>query len=99
MSVCHIWLGVARSKKRGRTMFRFLGGAVGGINCASCNRWRTVSALAGRKNHRRNNWLIRLIPKPGFSFLSSRIFSVMGAGSLASREPDFRFCRPTWPHS
>jgi hypothetical protein len=64
---------------------RFFGGVVAGINSASCRCWRTVSGLAGKKKHRRNNWLMRLMPKLGFCCFSSMIFSVMGAGNLARR--------------
>lgn len=83
MSDCHIWLGVARSKKRGRVMLRRLGVGALFINCASCNRVRTVSGLASKKKSRRSHWEMRFTPKEGFSFLISRIRSVTAGLSLA----------------
>jgi len=78
-SLCHIWLGVARSKKRGRVRLRR---AFGGrsINPASCKRRRTVSGLAGRKNSRRSVLAIRFTPYQRFARFSWMIFSVMAAG-------------------
>jgi len=75
MSLCHIWFGVLRSKNRG---FEGLRGArffTTGINCRACSVRRTVVALAGRKNIRRNNCEIRLTPNSGFARLTSTIFS------------------------
>ena len=81
MSLCHIWLGVARSKNRGRVRLRRRGEGPGGISPSRCNRARTVSALAGNRNIRRRNCAIRLTPKSGCCCLSWTIFSVMAAGN------------------
>ena len=97
MSVCHIWLGVARSKKRGRVILRCLRGGRSVINSASCSRCRTVSGLAGKKKHRRNTWLMRLMPNVGFSCLSSMILSVIGVGSRCFRGPDLLGSNPASP--
>jgi hypothetical protein len=80
-------------------MFRFLGGGLSGIKSASCNRSRTVSGLAGKKNSRRNIWLMRLMPNVGFCCLSSMILSVMASGKRAFRGPEGLGCRPTSPAS
>jgi hypothetical protein len=53
---------------------------------ADFNRRRSVSGPAGRKKHRRNNCEMRLLPNVGSACLSSMIFSVIGAGSLAGRD-------------
>ncbi len=74
MSLCHIWFGVERSKKRGFEGLRFGLAFTVGINCCACNVRRTVSALAGTKNSRRSNCEMRFTPKPGFAFLTSTIF-------------------------
>ena len=74
MSLCHIWLGVLRSKKRGfaglRRVFFFTG-----ISCLATSVRRTIVVLAGRKNIRRSNCEIRFTPKSGFARLTSTIFS------------------------
>ncbi len=74
MSLCHIWLGVLRSKKRG---FEGLRGdlrlAVGISRCA-CSVRLTVSALVGRNKARFSHCAIRLTPKVGFARLTSTIF-------------------------
>jgi len=98
MSDCHIWLGVARSKKRGRVRLRFLGRDECGISLARCRCWRTVSGLAGKKKHRRSNWLMRLTPKAGCCCLSSTIFLVIGSGSLGSRRLAAAGCNPASPN-
>jgi hypothetical protein len=69
-------------------MFRFLGGVVSGIKSAACKCWRTVSGLAGKKNQRRSNCEMRLMPKVGFCCLSSRILSEIGTGNLGARSED-----------
>ena len=78
-------------------MFRFLGGELSVINSAACNRWRTVSGLAGRKKHRRNICEMRLMPNVGFSCLSSMILSVIGAGNRDCRGPGVPDCKPASP--
>ena len=56
MSLCHIWLGVARSKKRGFLAGLRLGLRRGFCSSASrCNVRRTVSALTGKNKTRRNH--------------------------------------------
>ncbi len=80
-------------------MLRFFGGGAAGISSASCNRWRTVSGLAGRKRHRRNNCEMRLTPKVGFSCFSSMILSVMGPGRRSGRGPGTPGCKPASPPS
>jgi hypothetical protein len=82
MSVCHSWFGVARSKKRGRVIFRtffffFVGGS---IRPSSCRRLRTVSGLADKQNQRFSTSLIRWIPKLGCSFFVWMILSVTACG-------------------
>jgi hypothetical protein len=74
MSLCHIWHGVLRSKKRGFAGLRrtLLGAA--GISCFACNVRRTVSALAGTKNSRLSTCEMRFTPKSGFARLTSTIF-------------------------
>jgi hypothetical protein len=78
-------------------MFRCLGGELSVIKSAACNRWRTVSGLAGRKKHRRNSCEMRLMPNVGFSCLSSMILSVIGAGNRDCRRPGVRDCKPASP--
>lgn len=82
ISDCHIWLGVARSKKRGRVRLRRLGEGGAEASPAWRSRCRTVSALAGRKNNRRSHCEMRLTPKVGFCCLIWTICSVIAAGSL-----------------
>lgn len=96
MSVCHIWLGVARSKKRGRTTLRR---GLGGLSIISslCSVRRTVSELALRKKTRLSSWEMRLIPRVGSSFFSSMILSRTGSGSLADLGPRVRSLRPSSP--
>ena len=100
MSDCHIWLGVARSKKRGRVRLRCFFFLVGGMRWASCKRCRTVPGLADKKNHRRSNWERRCTPKAGCSRFRSRIFSVTGPGSvLTPRRPLGRSAKACGPPS
>ncbi|MEI7881597.1 MAG: hypothetical protein WCI95_12050 [bacterium] len=75
MSLCHIWFGVLRSKKRGLEGLR--GGLffTTGISAFACSVRLTVSALAGTKNIRLSNCEIRLTPKSGFAFFTSTIFA------------------------
>ena len=54
MSLCHIWLGVARSKKRGLEGLRFGRFGVVVMSSSLCSVWRTVSGLASIRNQRRN---------------------------------------------
>ncbi|MEI6516458.1 MAG: hypothetical protein WCO77_10795, partial [bacterium] len=75
MSLCHIWFGVLRSKKRGFEGLRFGFFFTTGINCLACSVRRTVVVLVGRKNIRRSNCEIRLTPNSGFARLTSTIFS------------------------
>jgi len=82
MSVCHNWLGVERSKKRG------LGGLRRGLgrgflsSCCSCKVRRTVSRLTGKNHIRRRNWLIFLIPISGWRRLSSTTFVFTAAATF-----------------
>gem|GEM_PF-860568 len=99
ISVCHIWLGEERSKKRGRGGLRW--GLRRGClsNCCSCKVRRTVSWLTGRNNMRRRNWLIFLIPKSGWCRLSSTTCAftagaTFGRGRFGRRGFD---CKPTSP--
>jgi hypothetical protein len=75
MSLCHIWFGVLRSKKRGLDGFLCGLRLTTGINCFLCSVRLTVSALAGTKNIRRNNCEIRFTPKPGFACFTSTILA------------------------
>src|SRR5208337_1133366 len=99
ISVCHIWLGVERSKKRGWGGLRW-GLRLGFLsNCCSCNVRRTVSRLTGRNNTRRRNWLIFLIPISGWRRLSSTTFvftaaATFGRGRLGPADLDFKPASP-----
>ena len=79
MSVCHIWLGVARSKKRGRTKLR-RALRLSVMRSASWSVFLTVSGLASRKNQRRRPSAIFFTPKKGFPRFISRILSITGRG-------------------
>lgn len=73
MSLCHIWLGVARSKKRG---FDGLPGVfffAGVMSFSRCSVRRTVSALAGRWKILRRVCAMRRIPNDGCFLLSAAI--------------------------
>jgi hypothetical protein len=75
ISLCHIWLGVERSKNRGwgglrRGFFRLFG-----ISPSRCSVRRTVSGLAGRNSTRLNHWEIRRMPNVGCDRLTSVILA------------------------
>jgi hypothetical protein len=74
MSLCHIWFGVARSKKRGFVMFRRVFPFGGSINDSAASVLRTVDGLAGNKNQRFMTSAIRLTPHHGFARFNSTIF-------------------------
>lgn len=74
MSLCHIWLGVLRSKKRGFAGLRRVFFFTTGIRSLATSVRRTIFVLAGRKNIRRSNCEIRFTPNSGFARLTSTIF-------------------------
>jgi len=76
MSLCHIWFGVARSKKRGFGSFRVRLFAVGGlISFASCRTVRTFSGDAFKKKNLFKMSDIRRIPCVGSVSFNSTIFA------------------------
>ncbi len=79
MSLCHIWLGVARSKKRGLDGLLGVRFLRGGISFSRCSVLRTVSGLAGRWNSRRKVCAMRLIPKAGCLRLRATISARISA--------------------
>ena len=48
------------------------------------NRWRTVSALAGRRKKRRRSWAMRWTPKAGYWRLRASTLWVVAARSLST---------------
>ena len=83
ISLCHIWLGVLRSKKRG---FDGLDGVfffLGVISFSRCRVLRTVSGLADKWNIRRKVCEMRLMPKVGCLRLSAVISARINARGVA----------------
>ena len=93
MSLCHIWLGVARSKNRGRVTFRrCLAGVGGSISFAVCSVCRTVSLLTPRQNQRFSVSVIRCTPKSGCCCFISITWSRSAGAIFARRVPvDFGY--------
>jgi hypothetical protein len=75
MSLCHIWLGVLRSKKRGFDGLDRVFFLRGLMSFSRCRVFRTVSGLVGRWKRRLNVCAMRLTPKAGCSRLSVTIWS------------------------
>jgi hypothetical protein len=75
MSLCHIWLGVDRSKRRGGAFGFLRAFGLGAVSPVSFRCWRTVSGLALRLKNRLNICEIRLAPCSGSACFSSVIFS------------------------
>lgn len=100
MSVCHIWLGVDLSNRRGgasRFLRRLL---VGVANPVSFKCRRTLEGLALKKNIRRRIWEILRTPEPGAACLRSVIFFCTTTGSLFPPAPaGLRRSSPSSPPS
>jgi hypothetical protein len=97
MSLCHIWLGVDRSKRRAGGWGFLCAFGLGVASPAVFRCWRTVSGLALRKNTRRRICEIRRTPCPGSSFFSCVIFACTAPGSFAPPPPGafpFSPCSP-----
>ena len=98
MSLCHIWLGVERSKRRGGGLGFLRAGFCRVANPAACKCWRTVSGLALRQKKRRRICEIRLAPCRGSARFSSVIFAWTATGSLEAAPPRFVSRNPASPH-
>lgn len=85
MSLCHIWLGVARSKNRGLPGLRLGRRTTGSMSSSLCKARRTVSGLACMKNQRLSTWAIRLTPQPLLASLRATICWRTGSGSRGDR--------------
>lgn len=100
MSVCHIPLGAALSKRRstGLGFRRAFGGGVNSIWDRFSSR-RTVSGLALNRKTRRNRSEIRRTPCVGSACLSSTIFARTATGSFGPSGPRCPSTSPASPRS
>ena len=97
MSVCHSWLGRARSKNRGLAGFFFGRRRLFSTRFSACSAWRTVSGLACMKNIRRRMWEIRQLPCSGLCRFSSTAFAFTAALTFGVPGAIRRDCSPASP--
>jgi hypothetical protein len=102
MSLCHIWFGVLRSKKRGFAGFRITFGFAAGISFCACSVRDTVAALVGRNKARLSHCAIRFTPNSGLAFLASTICACIAVSAPFARRCRnglYRVCNPASPSS